>query len=66
MCACVCGERRGGGGEVSQGAVMDINKFWLFRSFGRKDHIKEMKIAISVLLNLFMTSNELCNTGHAH
>ena len=28
--------------------------------------MKEMKKANSGLLSLFMTSNEMCNTGHAH
>ena len=42
-----------------------INEFWLVTSFGSKQYITEMKIANSVLLSLFMTSNEICNTGHA-
>ena len=42
-----------------------MNKFWLVRSLGSKHYIKEMKIASSGLLSLFMTSNDMCTSGHA-
>ena len=45
--------------------LIQINKFWLVRSFVSKDYIKETEIADSILLSLLMTSNEMCNTGHA-
>ena len=35
-------------------AAVKINMFWLVRSFGGKDHIKETKLANSDLLSLFI------------
>ena len=35
------------------------------KSFGSKEYTKEMKTADSVTLSVFMTSNEMWNTGHA-
>ena len=36
---------------------------WIYS--GSKEHSKETKIADSVLLSLFMCSNEWCNIAHA-
>ena len=41
------------------------SKFWLVSSLGNKDYMKEMNKGNSVLLSLLMSSNLMCNTGHA-
>ena len=32
-------------------------------SFGNKEHITDKKMGVSVLLRLFISSNEVCNTA---
>ena len=46
-----------------QATEIRINSFRLVKSFGGKDHIKEMKLANAVLLSLFMTSYECATTA---
>ena len=46
-------------------SLYKVYKFWIVRSFASKEYAKQMKIADSVVLCLFMTSPQICNTGHA-
>ena len=34
-------------------------------AFGNKEHTTEQKMGVSVLLRLFISSNEVCNTAYA-
>ena len=35
-------------------------------AFGNKEHTTDKKMGVSVLLRLFISSNESCNTAYAH
>ena len=50
---------------ICKAGLDTLNKFSLVRSLGSKVYIIETKIANSVLLSIFMTSYEMCKTGHA-
>ena len=34
-------------------------------AFGNKEHTTDQKMGVSVLLRLFISSNEVCNTAYA-
>ena len=34
-------------------------------AFGNKEHTTDKKMGVSVLLRLFISSNEVCNTAYA-
>ena len=34
-------------------------------AFGNKEHTTDKKMGVSVLLSLFISSNEVCNTAYA-
>ena len=34
-------------------------------AFGNKEHITDQKMGVSVLLRLFISSNEVCNIAYA-
>ena len=35
-------------------------------AFGNKEYISDEKLGVSILLRLFISSNEVCNTAYAH
>ena len=35
-------------------------------AFGNTEHTTDKKMGVSVLLRLFISSNEVCNTAYAH
>ena len=51
--------------EITEVEITRVDsKFLSVRSFRSKDLIKEMKIANSVILSVFMNSNEMCKIDH--
>ena len=42
-------------------SIINVNKI----VFGNKEHMTDEKMGVWVLLNLFKSSNEVCNTAYA-
>ena len=58
---------------ISTAGVSSVNVCFGYRckinvkkiAFGNKEHTTDKKMGVSVLLRLFISSNEICNTAYA-
>ena len=46
---------------ITETCTINVKKI----AFGNKEHTADKKMGVSVLLRLFISSNEVCNTAYA-